>query len=109
MSPMDAFNGTPRSGYPRTLTHMSSMDRRSASPSGLQHRVVAERKWVLGLQVFFEFPFSTILISPFHIPLPSDLVPLNFGSIYCNELQILVDTNFLYSIRFEKSEGQWRL
>lgn len=51
MSPMDAFNGTPRSGYPRTLTHMSSMDRRSASPSGLQHRVVAERKWVLGLQL----------------------------------------------------------
>ena len=53
MSPMsmDAYGGTPRHGYHRTLTHTPSMDRRSASPSVLQHRVVAERKWVLGVQV----------------------------------------------------------
>lgn len=52
MSPMDAYGGTPRSGYHRTLTHTPSMDRRGPSPSVLQHRVVAERKWVLGVQVF---------------------------------------------------------
>lgn len=47
MSPMvDAYGG-PRHGYHRNL----SIDRRGASPSVLQHRVVAERKWVLGVQV----------------------------------------------------------
>lgn len=52
-SPMDTYGGTPRSGYHRTLTPTPSMDRRGPSPSPLQHRVVAERKWVLGVQVYF--------------------------------------------------------
>ncbi|KAG0568994.1 hypothetical protein M758_6G053700 [Ceratodon purpureus] len=51
MSPMDAYGGTPRLGYHKTLTHTLSMDRRGASPSVLQHRVVADRKWVLGVQL----------------------------------------------------------
>jgi 5'-AMP-activated protein kinase catalytic alpha subunit len=50
-SPMDTYGGTPRSGYHRTLTPTPSMDRRGPSPSPLQHRVVAERKWVLGVQL----------------------------------------------------------
>jgi len=49
MSPMvDAYGGR----YQKTLSHTPSMDRRGASPSVLQHRVVAERKWVLGIQVY---------------------------------------------------------
>jgi len=48
MSPMvDAYNGR----YQNTLTHTPSMDRRGASPSVIQQRVAAERKWVLGIQV----------------------------------------------------------
>lgn len=53
MSPMDAYGGTPRHNYNRTLTHTPSMDRRTAV---LQQRVVAERKWVLGIQVFPCYP-----------------------------------------------------
>ena len=51
MSPMDTYGGTPRSAFHRTLTRIPSMERRGPSSSVLQHRVVAERKWVLGVQV----------------------------------------------------------
>ena len=54
MSPMDSMIGSHsmRSNYPRILSHTPSMDRRGPSPSVPQHRVVAERKWGLGLQVY---------------------------------------------------------
>lgn len=54
MSPMDSMIGSHsvRSGYPKTLSQTASMDRRGPSPSVPQHRVVAERKWGLGLQVY---------------------------------------------------------
>lgn len=51
MSPYGAHGGTPRSTYPRSLIRTPSMDRRGSSSSVLQHRVVAERKWALGVQV----------------------------------------------------------
>uniref|UniRef100_A0A7I4D5I2 non-specific serine/threonine protein kinase n=1 Tax=Physcomitrium patens TaxID=3218 RepID=A0A7I4D5I2_PHYPA len=51
MSPYGAHGGTPRSTYPRSLIRTPSMDRRGSSSSVLQHRVVAERKWALGVQL----------------------------------------------------------
>jgi len=53
MSPMDSMIGSHsvRASYPKTLSQTASMDRRGPSPSVPQHRVVAERKWGLGLQL----------------------------------------------------------
>lgn len=57
MSPMDSMIGSHsvRASYPKTLSQTASMDRRGPSPSVPQHRVVAERKWGLGLQVYIPY------------------------------------------------------
>lgn len=51
MSPMDSAALVTRPAHNSTLLHTASMERRGSSLSMLQQRVVAEKKWALGLQV----------------------------------------------------------